>query len=77
MKEITFKVNSVELLLTDGVDELFLHLDAPTTFPNANLPTTIQINTQQGYGETWAAANLGMSVKTIDVRTPKGIKLND
>lgn len=77
MTEITLKVLSAELLLTAGADELFLHLDMPSTFPNMKLAATAQINVQQGHGEEWSKKNLGITPKITNIRINPLTKLCD
>jgi len=69
MKKLTLIIKSAELLLTSGMDEIFLHLDnLPSPFPNQNTGATAQINTQKGLGEQWCIDNLGITPKIHDAR---------
>ena len=66
--KLTIDVTAAELLLTSGVDELFLHVDLPSPFP-ANGPTMLQINCAANTGQAWCEKVVGITPKVINIRT--------
>lgn len=60
MKEITFKVKKVMVIIRRGTDHISLELDAPTPFPAMKYEASAVIEAAHGYGEQWCREVLGM-----------------
>lgn len=67
--QLNLKIKKAILLLTDGTDVIRLALDAPSSFPNMGYDTTMTMECQQNYGETYCKEVLGLEPETINLRT--------
>lgn len=66
--QLNQKIKKAVLLLTNGTDVIRLTLDAPSSFPIMVYGTTMTMECQQGYGETYCKEVLGLEPEIINLR---------
>jgi len=60
-QQITLNVEKVTLIEGDTSDTLYLHLDAPSSYPRMGYTTSVKVETQKGYAREWAS-KMGIEV---------------
>jgi len=53
MTRMTFEVAKAKAILSDGQDLIQLYVDTPTTHPEMEYETILEIKTRQGYSLEW------------------------
>lgn len=64
-QEIKLKVTKVQVLLTFGPDQISVHLDCPTPFPNMGYEPIMDIKAQYDGGVVWCREVLGIEPDEI------------
>lgn len=65
--ELKVKIKKVDLLITTGTDLICIILDEESAFPILKYDTTIKIECQKGYGETYCKNILKIIPNIINV----------
>ena len=67
--QLNLKIKKAILLLTDGTDMIRLVIDGRSSLPDMDCDTTVTIECQQGYGETYCNEVLSLEPEIINLRT--------
>lgn len=69
--EITLKVTSAKVLLTDATDLIILDIDLPTTFPEMKYAFTLRTEARYDYGVEYCRSVLKIEPEVINTRMRK------
>lgn len=61
----TLKILAATVLMGDGTDQIFLHLDHPTAFPEMKYAPMATLQARQGFGVEWCRKVLGLEPETV------------
>lgn len=71
MKEITFKVKKVTVLLNRHTDLILLEVDLPTAFSKCGYETVLKLDAAYNEGINWCKNNLKIDPVIVNTRIEK------